>query len=173
MGFKGGEASGPAYFTVAWMIHFSNDWLKILEANKKSDRDSQRSVLEMFWSPRKEWWLSWTCLHSWKCMLRQSCATWHWLVHKPGCFFLRAGCILRTWTIFRKMCDWIHETYHTWSGFAWISLSLCSVQTLWTYKRYQARALRALGLLLADGTPTVGGGKTFWAVSQIFLRKQL
>ena len=38
---------------------------------------------------------------------------------------------------------------------------------------YQARALRALGLLLADGTPTVGGGKTFWAVSQNFLRKQL
>ena len=29
------------------------------------------------------------------------------------------------------------------------------------YKNYQARALRALGLLLADGTPTVGGGKTF------------
>ena len=26
---------------------------------------------------------------------------------------------------------------------------------------YQARALRALGLLLADGTPTVGGGMTF------------
>ena len=25
----------------------------------------------------------------------------------------------------------------------------------------QARALRALGLLLADGAPTVGGGKTF------------
>ena len=24
-----------------------------------------------------------------------------------------------------------------------------------------ARALRALGLLLADGAPTVGGGKTF------------
>ena len=37
----------------------------------------------------------------------------------------------------------------------------------------RACALRALGLLLADGTPTVGGGKTFWAVSQIFLRKQL
>ena len=31
----------------------------------------------------------------------------------------------------------------------------------------------ALGLLLADGAPTVGGGKTFWRVSQIFLRKQL
>ena len=26
---------------------------------------------------------------------------------------------------------------------------------------YQARGLRVLGLLLADGTPTVGGGKTF------------
>ena len=38
---------------------------------------------------------------------------------------------------------------------------------------FQARALRALGLLLADGAPTVGGGKTFWQVSQIFLRKQL
>ena len=30
-----------------------------------------------------------------------------------------------------------------------------------------------LGLLLADGTPTVGGGTTFWRVSRIFLRKQL
>ena len=38
---------------------------------------------------------------------------------------------------------------------------------------YQARALRALGLLLADGAPTVGVGKTFGAVSRIFLRKQL
>ena len=28
-----------------------------------------------------------------------------------------------------------------------------------------ACALRALGLLLADGTPTVGGGKTFWRVN--------
>ena len=26
---------------------------------------------------------------------------------------------------------------------------------------FPARALRALGLLLADGAPTVGGGKTF------------
>ena len=40
-------------------------------------------------------------------------------------------------------------------------------------RAWRACALRALGLLLADGTPTVGGGKTFWAVSQIFLRKQL
>ena len=28
-------------------------------------------------------------------------------------------------------------------------------------QNYQARAPRALGLLLADGAPTVGGGKTF------------
>ena len=32
------------------------------------------------------------------------------------------------------------------------------VKSLWSYP---ARALRALGLLLADGAPTVGGGKTF------------
>ena len=29
------------------------------------------------------------------------------------------------------------------------------------FVHYPARALRALGLLLADGAPTVGGGKTF------------
>ena len=29
-------------------------------------------------------------------------------------------------------------------------------------------AMRALGLLLADGAPTVGRGKTFWRVSWIF-----
>ena len=29
------------------------------------------------------------------------------------------------------------------------------------FQLYPARALRALGLLLADGAPTVGGGKTF------------
>ena len=37
----------------------------------------------------------------------------------------------------------------------------------------RACPLRALGLLLADGAPTVGKGKTFWAVNRIFLRKQL
>ena len=67
-------------------------------------------------------------------------------------------------------------------------MNLCSWVTLWLFLRfsaafrnfcpspplectgkehqtkflfYPARALRALGLLLADGTPTVGGGKTF------------
>ena len=38
---------------------------------------------------------------------------------------------------------------------------------------YPACALRAQGLLLAGGAPTVGRGKTFWQVSRIFLRKQL
>ena len=34
-----------------------------------------------------------------------------------------------------------------------------------------ARALRALGLLLADGAPTVGLGKTFWRVGRVPLTK--
>ena len=36
---------------------------------------------------------------------------------------------------------------------------------------YPARALRALGLLLADGAPTVGLGKTFWRVGRVPLTK--
>ena len=36
---------------------------------------------------------------------------------------------------------------------------------------YPARALRALGLLLADGAPTVGWGKTFWRVGRVPLTK--
>ena len=32
-------------------------------------------------------------------------------------------------------------------------------------------ALRALGLLLADGAPTVGWGKTFWRVGRVPLTK--
>ena len=32
-----------------------------------------------------------------------------------------------------------------------------------------ALVLRALGLLLADGAPTVGWGKTFWCVCRFFL----
>ena len=40
-------------------------------------------------------------------------------------------------------------------------------------RAWRACALRALGLLLADGAPAVGRGKTFWQVSRIFLRKQL
>ena len=35
----------------------------------------------------------------------------------------------------------------------------------------RACALRALGLLLADGAPTVGWGKTFWCVGRFFLQK--
>ena len=36
---------------------------------------------------------------------------------------------------------------------------------------YPARTLRALGLLLADGAPTVGRGKTFWRVGRVPLTK--
>ena len=35
----------------------------------------------------------------------------------------------------------------------------------------RACALRALGLLLADGAPTVGLGKTFWRVGRVPLTK--
>ena len=34
-----------------------------------------------------------------------------------------------------------------------------------------AHALRPLGLLLADGVPTVGWGKTFWCVCRFFFTK--
>ena len=37
---------------------------------------------------------------------------------------------------------------------------------------YPARALRALGLLLADGAPTAGGGKTILGVNGFFLRNR-
>ena len=37
--------------------------------------------------------------------------------------------------------------------------------------RYPARALRAIGLLLADYVPTVGRGKTFLRVNQLFFTK--
>ena len=58
---------------------------------------------------------------------------------------------------------------------SWIGVKPFTVwlQDLALFDIFPARALRALGLLLADGAPTVGGGKTFWAVSRIFLRKQL
>ena len=72
------------------------------------------------------------------------------------------------------------------SFFLHLFFEICSCQfstVLWERKSEEnyvglkiynpARALRALGLLLADGAPTVGGGKTFWADSRIFLRKQL
>ena len=78
----------------------------------------------------------------------------------------------------------LSNTFDLWNTqYLWIYLSRLEPAHMVTHckSHYQARALRfrracalrALGLLLADGTPTVGGGKTFWAVSQIFLRKQL
>ena len=39
----------------------------------------------------------------------------------------------------------------------------------WHYPARRACALRALGLLLADGALTVGRGKTFWCVGQVIV----
>ena len=37
---------------------------------------------------------------------------------------------------------------------------------------YPACSLRALGLLLADGAPAVGWGKTFWYIVRVLLKKR-
>ena len=70
------------------------------------------------------------------------------------------------------------ETFWSWAIYLrryplLTKLSIHFINKTLNYPARRACALRALGLLLADGAPTVGGGKTFWAVSQIFLRKQL
>ena len=61
---------------------------------------------------------------------------------------------------------WCHDVRRVRTGILMMTITH-------NHQFYPARALRALGLLLADGAPIVGGGKTFWAVSRIFLRKQL
>ena len=43
---------------------------------------------------------------------------------------------------------------------------------LYIYPARRACALRALGLLLADGVLTVGWGKTFWRVGRVPTRKR-
>ena len=40
------------------------------------------------------------------------------------------------------------------------------------YPARKARALRALGLLLADGALTVGWEKTFWGIGRVPSRKR-
>ena len=70
-----------------------------------------------------------------------------------------------------ESCCHLNEVYQV---ILWVSLylHLTSPHAKRTGPKGQC-ALRALGLLLADGAPTVGGGKTFWWVSRIFLWKQL
>ena len=46
-------------------------------------------------------------------------------------------------------------------NYAVVQKSTKSMRSFYISFSYQARALRALGLLLADGTPTVGGGEDF------------
>ena len=51
---------------------------------------------------------------------------------------------------------------HLWSRTQiWKSHDESQVSTAYHYHHYPARALRALGLLLADGTPTGGRGEDF------------
>ena len=42
------------------------------------------------------------------------------------------------------------------------------MEMVFYYHLYRARALRALGLLLADRTPTVGGGRLFEPSAKFF-----
>ena len=50
-------------------------------------------------------------------------------------------------------------------------LALSSLRAKRSARARRACALRALGLLLADGAPTVGLGKTFWRVGRVPLTK--
>ena len=60
----------------------------------------------------------------------------------------------------RDVLSKVHLTLLQWLRIQYILC--CSYNILCC--SYPARALGALGLLLADGAPTVGGGKTFWRV---------
>ena len=81
---------------------------------------------------------------------------------------LSSAARLRNRGILFKKSKWQLFKVKTWCG----KMMFSSFEKL---EKYQARArsaqarkacaLRALGLLLADGAPTVGGGKTFWQVN--------
>ena len=68
------------------------------------------------------------------------------------------------WQALNTACQFYHFTVHTSTNHADHSnhanrdFTLHNVLWYRTAENYKARALRALGLLLADGTPTVGGG---------------
>ena len=60
-----------------------------------------------------------------------------------------------------------------------VTLEPTAINTIVAFKKnrlpakfYPARALRALGLLLADGALTVGWGNTFWGIGRVPLRKR-
>ena len=96
--------------------------------------------------------------------------------YKTQCQFAK-GTFQATSREWKEEIQW--DQCELWAGEGRLSLCtwLSSTWLLYTWVIIQpegpARWERYLGLLLADGAPTVGWGKTFWQVSRIFLRKQL
>ena len=75
-----------------------------------------------------------------------------------------------------QLCIFVVHYTFLWTRILYIFASSFAPLHLCYQARARARracALRALGLLLADGAPTVGRGKTFWLVNKFFLRKLL
>ena len=92
-----------------------------------------------------------------------------WDHYHPIPLYLRKFLCLSTQTHYRYYC---RGHYH-YLWFFTLSIPL-SLDWYWTLslslqlslkQHYPARALRALGLLLADGASTLGRGKTFWRVN--------
>ena len=71
--------------------------------------------------------------------------------------------------IFSNVWIFLSASPEIWS-YALSSLSFLSSPSA---RARRACALRALGLLLADGAPAVGRRKTFWRINRIFLQKLL
>ena len=69
--------------------------------------------------------------------------------------------------------QWVFCPYLNTAILVWVSASrVLSCRFSWrALYSFPARALRAQGLLLADGAPTVGWGKTFWPIGRVFLQK--
>ena len=77
--------------------------------------------------------------------------------------FLHPSLIMRK--LLQFLCGVTKEFYELfWFPFT----ALIFIQPVHEARARKACALRALGLLLADGAPTVGRGKTFWRVNRIF-----
>ena len=83
----------------------------------------------------------------------------------------------------QSVSEWVSDKHNQWLDSGPIKMNFQNISpmatVIWRFQLgcnfYQARArsararracaLRALGLLLADGAPTVGGRKTFWRVN--------
>ena len=115
------------------------------------------------------------CIHMMSSWWPKICQSIYWSVKGGiGCYLMVLGHYtavpVGTWWY------WVGTGRYwlpVWYAFRKYMVSMVYTITLSSARARRACALRALGLLLADGNPTVGGGKTFWRVSRIFLRKQL